>query len=179
MIQFIIEHLEPKLSKWCLIEYQQIASTAGKNVMFTNIKRATNNFPGKTEKKSVSDLKLKNACLLDPRAKKTLSKNDNFDYLIFGGILGDDPPRDRTSLIRLKCKKRNLGKEQMSTDTAVLVAKKIVEGTNLKDLDFIDELEIDLVENESVILPFRYLVENGKPVIAEKLVDYLKKKRSF
>lgn len=36
--------------------------------------------------------------LLDPKAEKELSPEDalEFDYFLFGGILGDDPPRDRT-----------------------------------------------------------------------------------
>ena len=36
-------------------------------------------------------------CMLDMRAKSTLTKNDNqeFDAYIFGGVLGDHPPRDR------------------------------------------------------------------------------------
>tara|TARA_Y100000031_G_C8127509_1_gene341246 strand:+ start:356 stop:895 length:540 start_codon:yes stop_codon:yes gene_type:complete len=179
-MKFIIEHLEPSLSEWCLLEYNHISKIVGKNnLIFSNSKSSRLNELGVVKAKSVDKLNLKNACLLDPRAKQTLTNKDKFDYLIFGGILGDDPPRDRTSLIKLKCEKRNLGKEQMSTDTAVLVTKKILEGTQLKDLDFKDEIEIDLIENESVILPFRYLIENNKPILTEGLIDYLKKKKSF
>ena len=37
---FIIEHLEPRLSKWCLIEYKHISEIAGKrNLWLANVKR--------------------------------------------------------------------------------------------------------------------------------------------
>jgi len=40
--------------------------------------------------------------MLDMRAEKTLSKSDNevFDAYIFGGVLGDHPPRDRCKYLR-------------------------------------------------------------------------------
>jgi len=60
---------------------------------------------------------LKKVCLLDPRAPKSLSVRDAgfnaeklqrvsedeeeiFTHFLFGGILGDDPPRDRTASLR-------------------------------------------------------------------------------
>jgi ribosome biogenesis SPOUT family RNA methylase Rps3 len=42
-----------------------------------------------------------------------------------------------------------------------------------------DEIEISISDGESVELPFRYLAEDGKPVLPDGLVEYLKKKRSF
>jgi len=37
---YIIEHLEPKLFPWCMIEYKHISKTVGKsNLWFTNIKQ--------------------------------------------------------------------------------------------------------------------------------------------
>lgn len=41
-------------------------------------------------------------CLLDMRGKETLSTNDKnlFKVFVFGGILGDNPPRDRTKELR-------------------------------------------------------------------------------
>ncbi len=181
-MKFIIEHLEPKLSEWCLLEYRHISKIVGKNnLLFTNTKRRSKDLEklGRTGAAPVSELKLKNACLLDPEAEKTLSHKDSFNYLIFGGILGDNPPQHRTAEIKVNCEKRNLGNKQMSTDTAVLVAKKITEGKKFSDFKFKDTIEIQMAENESVILPFRYLLENEKPVLAHGLVDYLKRKKSF
>lgn len=69
-------------------------------------------------------------CLLDPRAPKVLAPEDGdaFDVFLYGGILGDDPPRDRTGELRkLGFEGRHLGEKQMTTDTAVGVSKIIVE----------------------------------------------------
>lgn len=63
-------------------------------------------------------------CLLDPRAEKVISPEDAelFDGFLFGGILGDDPPRDRTKELRkLGYEGRHLGSVQMTTDTACYV----------------------------------------------------------
>lgn len=63
-------------------------------------------------------------CLLDMRGKEQLSPADDtrFDAFVFGGILGDHPPRDRTSALRSDfLEQRRLTEMQMSTDTAVLV----------------------------------------------------------
>ena len=64
------------------------------------------------------------------RAEKTLSPPDagQFEVFIFGEILGDNPPQDRTSYLRAEgFQTRHLGNLQMSTDTAVLTTKLIVE----------------------------------------------------
>jgi ribosome biogenesis SPOUT family RNA methylase Rps3 len=69
-------------------------------------------------------------CLLDPRAEKVLAPEDgeNFDVFLYGGILGDDPPRDRTGELRkLGFEGRHLLEKQMTTDTAVGVTKIVVE----------------------------------------------------
>ena len=69
-------------------------------------------------------------CLLDPKAVKPLEPEDGeeFDWFLYGGILGDDPPRDRTSELRkLGFQGRHLREVQMTTDTAVAVTKMVVE----------------------------------------------------
>lgn len=69
-------------------------------------------------------------CLLDPKAEKAISPEDadEFDAFLFGGILGDDPPRDRTKELRkLGFPGRHLDKVQMTTDTAVYVTSLVVE----------------------------------------------------
>jgi ribosome biogenesis SPOUT family RNA methylase Rps3 len=93
---------------------------------------------------------LSSICLLDPRAQYCLHASDAgkyprpstpddteaeeakaggpFTHFLYGGILGDDPPRDRTSSLRaLGFPGRHLGKVQMTTDTALGVTKRIVE----------------------------------------------------
>lgn len=67
-------------------------------------------------------------CLLDPKAEKVISPADAelFDGFLFGGILGDDPPRDRTKELRkLGYEGRHLGSVQMTTDTACYVSEDI------------------------------------------------------
>lgn len=91
---------------------------------------------------------LRDICLLDPRSPALLSVADAgkhattssstaeggggatgpFRYFLFGGILGDDPPRDRTGALRaMGFPTRHLGSVQMTTDTALGVTKRVVE----------------------------------------------------
>ncbi len=182
-MKFIIEHLEEKLYPWCLLEYRHISQIVGrKNLLFTSIKpaqKARLNSLGKVESKSVLDLNLKRVCFLDPRARKELGPDDKdkFDYLVFGGILGDHPPQQRTAewLAGRKVETRNLGKEQMATDTAVYVAKQIIEGKRLNALKFLDTLHLATGKGEEVIMPYRYILEEGKPVLAKGFLQFVKK----
>ena len=181
---FVIEHLEPKLYKWSLLEYSHISKKVGKrNVLFTNTRSKKLKTLGKVDKKPVAKLKLKKACVLDPAAlqKLTPAKAKKFEYFIFGGILGDHPPRGRTKKLReqLPYPAFNLGKEQFSTDTAVLVTQKIIQGKKLSQLKFQQGAVIKIAEGEEVILPYKYLVENGKPVITSALKKMLKEQKSF
>lgn len=185
---FIIEHLEPRVFRWCIIEYKHISSIVGKqHIWFTNIRRGSKVLEkfGKVIKKSVRDLGLQNACVLDPDADKTLipSEAGKFDYFIFGGILGDYPPKQRTKVELTPFIKnaavRNIGKEQLSTDNAVFVVNEIIKGRKLEDIKFEDKIEIKIKETESVGLPFRYPILNGKPNISPELITYLKRKKGF
>lgn len=192
-MKYLIEHLEPKLYKWSMLEYEHISKTVGKqNLIFTNIKTKKQKERlsklGKAYHKSVCELcnkefKNKRLCLLDPAAEETLNPKDakKFDIFVFGGILGDNPPQERTKkeLGLSISKSRNLGKIQMPTDNAVYVVKKIVSGTKINKIDYVDKLDINIQEGESIILPFRYVIHKGHPLVSKKLVDYLKKKRGF
>ncbi len=184
-MKYIIEHLEPKLYKWCVVEYKHASDTVNKkNLIFTNIKKQseTNKLKklGDVKKSSIKDLKYKKICLLDPDAKKTLTTNDckKFNYLLFGGILGDHPRKHRTIEEfpkDLKYERRNLGNKQMSTNTAVYVAHKIEKGKKLKDLKFAPKLVIPVGPGEEIILPYRYVKENGKIVMPKEYKDLIKK----
>lgn len=192
-MKFVIEHLEPKLYEWCLIEYEDISRIVGKdNLIFTNIKnrKEQNRLKkyGDIYEKSIADLKLKNICVLSQYSKKTLATKDKnkFQYFVFGGILGDNPAKKRTSQLINKLKQskiefetRNFGNKQMPTDTAVYVSKKILEGKKMSDFKFVDELEIEVNKNESVNLPFRYVVDSNKLIISDKLIEYLRRREDF
>jgi len=187
---FIIEHLEPKLWPWCLIEYEHISETINKdNLWFTNIKNKSDEKKlskwGKVSKESVTKMNLNNICILDPEAKETLSPKSaaDFEYFLFGGILGDYPPKKRTQDELTKFIKNpktfDIGKEQMSTDNAVFVVKQIIDGKKFEDLKFKDGIEVEINDIESVELPFRYTLVNEKPFMSPKIVEYLKKKKGF
>ena len=54
------------------------------------------------KKQSKIEFEKSQICLLDMRGKETLAYKDRetFSVFIFGGILGDHPPRDRTKELR-------------------------------------------------------------------------------
>ncbi|MBD3259428.1 hypothetical protein GF371_02230 [Candidatus Woesearchaeota archaeon] len=191
-MKYIIEHLDEDLSQWSMWEYEQISKTVGKeNLIFSNLHSIKNKQNleklkdlGETKEEPINELKQidpKRACLLDPSAERTLCPEDadKFDFLIFGGILGDNPPQKRTEKLlspRLPgIQKRNLGDMQMSTDNAVKTAKMIVEdGIPFDKIEFIDNYELKITEKESVVLPYRYLFEDNKPFMHKKLLKYLR-----
>jgi len=190
MVIYVIEHLEPELWEWCLIEYESISKIVGKeNLWFTNIKNEKDKEKlkkfGKISKESIRELNLDNICILDPEAPELLTAEDTkqFKYLIFGGILGDFPPRKRTKEELTKffpeAEQRNIGKEQFSTDNAVKVCHMIESGMKFQDIPLIKDAEIEINDIESFILPFTYISENGKPFMSDKIIAYLKKKKSF
>ncbi len=39
-------------------------------------------------------------CMLDMRGEKELCPDEDWDFIVFGGILGDHPPRDRPAPLR-------------------------------------------------------------------------------
>ena len=104
-------------------------------------------------------------CLLDPKAERELEPADGtrWDTFVFGGILGDDPPKYRTGELHpLGAAARHLGPVQMTTDTAVVVTHEIVaNGRPLGSLPFVDRPDVVLGPHESVNLPFRYLAGPG------------------
>ena len=184
VMTFIIEHLEPKVYPWCVIEYKHISKIVGKkNLWITNVSGKKLEKYAKVFKDSVTTMKLKKVCVLDPHADKELSPKDTFEHFVFGGILGDNPPRARTHEIikgtLTNAERRSLGKEQMATDNAVYVVKEILKGKKLSELEFIENIEIPIKKRESVELPYKYAVVNGKPLICKELVQRLKKQKGF
>ncbi|PWY98420.1 hypothetical protein BCV70DRAFT_212786 [Testicularia cyperi] len=141
-------------------------------------------------------------CLLDPKSPYAVSITDAgnfsssskdsdahgpFAFFLFGGILGDDPPRDRTSSLRqLGFPSRHLGGIQMTTDTALGVTKRCVEdgfrldlqdtqeqenkwgdvSNSEKVLGWVDHPELNFGKGESVEMPFRYLVDEARTAAA-------------
>lgn len=145
---------------------------------------------------------LSKVCLLDPKAPFAISITDAgrvqsatkpkeaggpFEFFLYGGILGDDPPRDRTSSLRqLGFPGRHLGGVQMTTDTALGVTKRCVEDGLVLALDdtkqqeaqwgdaahaqgqlqWVNYPELSFGRGESVEMPFRYMVDEARATLA-------------
>lgn len=183
---FIIEHLEPEVYPWVVMEYKHISQNVGKsNLWFTNTSSNKLKPYGNVIKHSVKDAILQDACILDPESPNLLTPEEakKYTYFIFGGILGDYPPRKRTedelTNFLPNIPSYNIGKEQMSTDNAVAVVKEITKGTPMNKMKFQDTLTIRINDIESIELPYRYLIKNNKPYVSNEVINYLKRKKGF
>ncbi|RDW61096.1 putative DUF431 protein [Coleophoma cylindrospora] len=190
---YIVEHLDDELGPWSELEYITIAKEsheAGSKFCLSSVPPALElpavltAVPGFTaDGSSVETLYAEDkarVCLLDPSATKELSPEDGeiFDVFLFGGILGDDPPRDRTSELRKKgFQGRRLGPIQMTTDTAVRVTRMIVQSKiPLDQISYIDNPELVVNKNESTEMPFRYVKgEDGQPIMPKGMVELIKR----
>ncbi|KAI1425057.1 DUF431-domain-containing protein [Xylaria sp. FL1777] len=194
---YIVEHLDPELGPWSELEYTAIARetarSGGAFVLSSMEPDLVAGLPAKlaaepalrAETRGVEDLYpaaelRKRVCLLDPRAERDISPDDKalFDVFLFGGILGDDPPRDRTSELRVKgFEGRRLGPVQMTTDTAVRVTRMVIEEQfTLNMVPYIDHPDLKINEHESTEMPFRYVKgDDGQPVMPEGMIDLIKK----
>jgi len=181
----VIEHCEPALSEWLMLEYRHAAKIWPGKIVFTRTsdKRTADSLKklGKVEKQKAKDLLHGKKCIvLDPQSKKTLNTRDftNLDAIIVGGILGYEKPRGRTKKLitdRSGFETRNIGKIQLTIDGAVFVANAISLGLKLKDIEIAREIEIIHDSVYSTILPFGYPVINDTPIITPGLVEYLDK----
>jgi len=176
---------------WVELEYGHMRSLAGPGaqVHFTHLSRTSSDsltkiFEEAQKKETLaqtschkigmldlmkqSSVSLEQVCLLDPKAEEPLSPQDGdgrFSWFLFGGILGDDPPRDRPSELRaLGFPTRNLGSIQMTTDTALGVTKLVVhDKIRLNKIPYVDYPTIRFNPKESVEMPFRYIDDGKEP----------------
>ncbi|KAK4496243.1 hypothetical protein PRZ48_012223 [Zasmidium cellare] len=199
---FIVEHLDPELEDWqaleynCIYEESQAADSAfllsGLTSSFDSAEKLRVPESSKT-KQTVEALypsaeQRQKVCLLDPKAEKDLSPEDGelFEAFLFGGILGDDPPRDRTGDLRkLGFPGRRLGPEQMTTDTAVRTTRIVVqEGRELDEIEYVDRPDFDVPSQpngdgkagpaETVSMPFKYVKgTDGKPILPKGMLELL------
>ena len=100
---YVVEHLDPELGPWSLLEYQAITEESkGDGAAFClssvprslTLPRTLRDAPRLViEHRSVEEIYANDkgrVCLLDPAAKAELSVDDatKFDVFLFGGILG-------------------------------------------------------------------------------------------
>ncbi len=143
--------MEHGFSDWVILEYSAIIKDVGReNLFLTSLPDSTTEIEIPQQLKDVGlqwtteeaislpnvfqgipNIEKSRVCLLDPAAETDLVPEDaeKFDYFVFGGILGDHPPRDRTGELRRKYGfvGKRLGAKQMTTDTAVRVTQLIVD----------------------------------------------------
>ncbi|KAF3917818.1 hypothetical protein ABW20_dc0104842 [Dactylellina cionopaga] len=200
--QYVVEHLDTELENWSKLEYLSIAdecspkpdsTTTASTPSFhlTSLpEELYNNLPDELKKHenlnatmdeviALAGLKAEDVCLLDPRAEKDMAPEDGdrFGWFVFGGILGDDPPRDRTAELRkYGFTGRRLGPIQMTTDTAVRVTRLVVEDKIALDkIPFVDFPELKISKNETTEMPFRYVKkEDGMPIMPKGMIDLIK-----
>lgn len=183
---FVIEHLEPEVSKWLLFEYTHASEIVGKEKLwFTNVKRIEDSLKlqplGKVCSERAFELFTQSKVIvLDPKANSSLNPDDfkGKEAVVIGGILGDHPPRGRTSRLLTAtfpgAVVRNIGRFQFSIDGAIYVAKLVGEGTPLEAIPVKKGLKIKLDDEGEIYLPYAYPIKNGKPLINPKLVEYLR-----
>lgn len=194
------ENTSRAIPKWVELEYSHMRTLAGpeSEVHFTHLSKSscdtlTSLFaqsasgeaaPGFAHSEGVLDfmkakgVPLDKVCLLDPKAEKPLAPEDGdgrFEWFLFGGILGDDPPRDRTGELRvLGFPGRHLGPVQMTTDTALGVTKIVVQDKiPLDKIPYVDHPTIVFNSKESVEMPFRYVVKDGQPILPPGMREHL------
>ncbi|RMZ84773.1 hypothetical protein DV737_g935, partial [Chaetothyriales sp. CBS 132003] len=191
-VTFVVEHLDPELGPWSALEYKAISEEsrqAGCDFILSSVPESLlqsselqalgANAKAESIEAYFADRK-ERICLLDPQGQQELSPADasRFDVFLFGGILGDDPPRDRTSELRRKgFQGRRLGPKQMTTDTAVRVTRLVVvDQMPLHQIPYEDFPELRLGEHESTEMPFRYVVgKDGKPVMPAGMLELIKR----
>ena len=188
---FVVEHLDPELGPWSALEYKTIAEEskqAGCDFILSSVPESLlhsselHSLDANAKGESVESYfaeKKDRICLLDPQGTKELSPSDanDFDVFLFGGILGDDPPRDRTGELRQKgFQGRRLGPKQMTTDTAVRVTRMVImDQTPLDKIPYVDFPELQLEDHESTEMPFRYVSDKqGRPIMPEGMLELIK-----
>ncbi len=194
-VTLIIEHLEEKLTEWLLLEYRNASKWWNGRVIYTNVRSeedVTTLKPlGEVRRERFLEVVGKDdaTIILDPMAKETLRPEDfnGVRWVVIGGICGDVEFDGRTSrlisstsmeMLR-NIRLRNLGKVHFPIDQAAVVARLIMEGKRLDEIDVRVGVEIVLEEGTSfrrvVELPYGYVVLDGKIQFADGFVEFLKR----
>lgn len=185
-VRLVIENLEPRHSKWLMLEYAHACKIWGGEVTFSNVRdprlqRELQRIEGAhVSARSARDLDLGEAVVLDPKAARPLTTADckAYEALVVGGILGGEVMRGRTRDLvtrRLKLPARHLGAVQLPIDIAVFAARAVALGAKLEDIEFTNGLTVRYKDGMDIELPYGYPVVGKKVVVTPGLVDYLGK----
>jgi len=185
--ELLIENCENDDSDWLIAEYSHCAAL-WPGLTYTNVRNPDIVHSLATLGNAVSDDALAysggtGCIILDHQAEKKLTRAELFThrYVIVGGILGYDKPVGRTKQYitsRFNPKKnitRNLGKTQMTIDSAVFVARALLLGSPLDEVEVTSEVEIKWDEVHSTLLPYGYPLIDGNVIITPGLLEILKK----
>ncbi|KAK9451987.1 SAM-dependent RNA methyltransferase [Limtongia smithiae] len=195
--QYVIEHMEDGIFPWVVLEYAAVShDVGGENFHLTSLSPSLMESlpkelaaPGVVQATTTEIINLPGVrelaeqgrvCLLDPAAEKDLCPEDavNFDWFVFGGILGDHPPRDRTGELRkYGFQGRRLGSVQMTTDTAIRVVKIVIQDqVPLDKVPYTDFPELRWNAHESTEMPFRYVKDEttGEPIMPKGMRELIR-----
>ncbi|RLF55332.1 MAG: hypothetical protein DRN13_00585 [Thermoplasmata archaeon] len=179
----VIENLEP-ITEWVLLEYEHDSKIAMGNIIFTNADDKRLERLGKVYRESFTEVvEPDKTIILDPSANQPLRTEDfdRYRYFVIGGICGDSPPKNRTKDLvssRLpEAERRNLGKKQLTTDSAVLMVMLVYTGERIEDIEVTDSVEERYSEDEATVLPVGYIILEEKVILTPGLIDLLIRKR--
>ncbi len=182
--KIVIEHLEECYGPWLLYEYINASMLVGReNIIYSNIRsgrirRILSRYGFVLDSSIGSIVKDEDMIILDPSAPKTIEQRDikYNTYIVIGGILGADPPLGRTRELLTErhrgAKARNIGDKQFSIDGAAYVAYMLLNGLDLHDIEYIDDLTVQS-EYSIVKLPYRYPLKNEVPIISKTIKTIL------
>lgn len=182
----VVENCEKSASDWLMAEYSHSASIWPGSV-FTNVhdQQLFSQLSGvgtPVREDVLAYTHGKGCILLDHQSPNELTAEDFDDarYIVVGGILGYDKPRGRTKeFITSRFDPglnifRNLGKIQLTIDSAVFVARAIYLGARLSEVEITTEVDVQWDDVHSTHLPYGYPVVEGRVVLTPGLVEILR-----
>ncbi len=194
-LKLIVEHLEPKLTEWLLLEYRHASKWWYPDLIFTNVKSGEDAEKlgqlGEVMRERFYEVveESDKIVVLDPFGEKVLEPEDLKDasFVVIGGICGDVEFDGRTRKMvtaqALSCLRnvvvRNLGRVHFPIDQAAIIAKLVAEGRKLDEIEVREGMDIVLEESRGfkrvVHLPYGYVVINDRVQLADGFTEFLKK----
>jgi len=184
MFTVVIEHLEPCINRWLLAEYSYVAKLFPGSLVITNVvssmHREVLSRIAPVYSESASQILRGKVVVLDPWASTRLTPADLSDaeFVVIGGIMGDDPPKRRTETMISKrmpwALRRSLGPSQFTIAGAAYMLKMVSEGRELSTIRVKVGLEVELPFDRFtklvVRLPYAFPMSNGQPVLPENYI---------